>query len=294
MEATESAPVRLSDLASEIRKTLPTAASPAISEPRPCPGEQLLRFAYMARRVAKVLAEYGDGDEDDNQPLRLRTDAEVLERVAGDLAQYRYDPLSDEAIMAADREATRRYRKANSDRYRRHLDEQLGARYRDCTLDSYQVTTEGQQACLKALRGYASNMAEEAKQGRGIFLFGSAGTGKDHLLAGLGRLAIQCHAVQVEWVRGADIFAQCRASIREDSGDDRIVGSLSKATVLIVSDPLPPIGALTGYQAEILYRIIDTRYRELRPTWATVNVASGAEADQRMARRWLTACDTRR
>jgi DNA replication protein DnaC len=184
--------------------------------------------------------------------------------------------------MAADKAAEMRYRESLIHTRLKWLDEQLGARYRNSTLDNYQVTTEGQRAALNALHKYADDMVEAGRAGRGIILFGPAGTGKDHLLAGIGRLAIQRHAVPVRWIRGTDIFSQCRAAIRGDEGDDKVVADLSKVTVLIISDPLPPMGALTEYQGDTLYRIIDNRYRELRPTWISVNVASGAEADQRM------------
>ena len=52
--------------------------------------------------------------------------------------------------------------------------------------------------------------------------------------------------------------------------------------MLVLSDPVPPKGELSDYSESILYRIVDARYITMKPTWTTMNVASGEEADRRL------------
>jgi DNA replication protein DnaC len=144
------------------------------------------------------------------------------------------------------------------------------------------VTTDAQRRVVTALKDYADDMAAHAKAGRGVVLLGGVGCGKDHLLAALARVAIERYHASTEWIRGVDLFSRFRDAIRRDADEESIVGPLCSAPVLVVSDPLPPVGAMTEFQAAAFLRIIDERYRMLRPTWLSINVASGAESDQRM------------
>ena len=55
-------------------------------------------------------------------------------------------------------------------------------------------------------------------------------------------------------------------------------------SILSMSDPLPPFGNLTQFQMTTLFQILDFRYRHCKGTWVTLNVAKGAEADERMGK----------
>jgi DNA replication protein DnaC len=162
------------------------------------------------------------------------------------------------------------------------LDHQLGSRYVGATLESYVTTCDAQRVVLSALRDYADNMLAYGREGRGIVLYGSCGTGKDHLAGSLARIAISRYRVSLEWIRGVDLYARFRDAIRNDASENEIIAPLVKVAVLAISDPLPPVGALTEFQAAALLRIVDERYRRLRPIWTTINVASGEEADRRL------------
>ena len=67
----------------------------------------------------------------------------------------------------------------------------VGPRYADATLDNYTTDTESQESALRSILAYADDMKHEVMDlGTNIVLFGSTGTGKDHLLIGLARRAI--------------------------------------------------------------------------------------------------------
>lgn len=161
------------------------------------------------------------------------------------------------------------------------LTEAVGSRFAETTLESFEATTSEQRKVLGAVRGYAANIVERAADGNGVILFGSAGTGKTHLLAGLAKAAIEA-GLSVAWVNGQDLFARFRAAIDGEGSESTIIRELVKPDVLILDDLLPPGGALTDFQASSVYRIVDARYRDCRSTWSTMNVSNGDEAERGM------------
>lgn len=53
--------------------------------------------------------------------------------------------------------------------------------------------------------------------------------------------------------------------------------------MLAISDPTPPLGEVrSDWQRSLLFRIVDRRYRDLKPTWVTINAASAEEAEKRL------------
>ena len=159
----------------------------------------------------------------------------------------------------------------------------VGERYRHCTARTFDVSHEAQREALAILRAYAASMAENIAGGVNLILYGPPGTGKDHLAVSLARHAILAGGVEVAFVTGMDLYARLRHAM--DSiceSEDTVLLRLEASPILLLSDPLPPSGTLTEYQSTALYRLVDARYRQLRPTWATINVQGGNEATRRL------------
>lgn len=157
-----------------------------------------------------------------------------------------------------------------------------GARYQNCRLSNFEVGKDGQEEALQVIMWYAKNMADHVTRGRGLILFGPRGSGKDHIASALATAAIMHHAFDVDWVNGMELFGRVRDSFdgKEDEAD--IVRDFVRRQILYLSDPLPPSGSLTEFQATFLFRILDQRYSQMKPTWVTVNVASATELDSRI------------
>lgn len=160
-----------------------------------------------------------------------------------------------------------------------------GARYRDCTLDSFAVKHPQQQKVVKALREYlASDSIDD------VILYGPVGTGKDHLAFSLCRVAIR-EGRTVKWVNGQAWFGAVRDSMDTERSEASLIKEMTSTDVLCLSDPLPPVGALSQHQSTMLYRVIDGRYSRGLQTICTVNVANDAEGDERMgAATWDRLC----
>lgn len=186
-------------------------------------------------------------------------------------------PAGDDAEARAVREKTLRWNA---------LTRQIGSRYARCRISNFRLSNDPgvkaqQEAVTAALRAYGEKIGENVKAGRGIVLDGQPGTGKDHLLVGLMFAAIGA-GLSVEWRNGMDLFGQLRDAITNGTEERRVLAELVKPDVLVLSDPVPPWGDLTQFQGSFLFRLVDARYRNLRPVWVTTNSPGEDDAEKRM------------
>ena len=166
----------------------------------------------------------------------------------------------------------------------------MNQRYRDCSLDNFRCRNKFQQAVIDGLREYATDIPTRYKLGEGLVLFGTVGTGKDHLATAMLRTACDV-GLTVGWINGQDWFGRLRD--RMDTGEQEAdeMRRLTLPQVLLVSDPLPPVGSLTQYQVTMLYRLVDERYNASKLTFTTLNVGDDEEADKAIgATTWDRLC----
>jgi DNA replication protein DnaC len=191
------------------------------------------------------------------------------------------DPAAIEARQAVMLERERRAEMGQRASRWENLLGARGSRYADAKLTSFTVTDPKQQPILEQLRDYQANILERIQEGDGLILFGPKGTGKDHLAMAMARTAIGAGRTVV-WKNGMDLFGDFRDAMDKGDSEKSMVKELVNPDVLYLSDPLPPIGPLTPYQATMVFRILDGRYNHRRTTWVTVNVTGSKELDDRM------------
>ena len=167
----------------------------------------------------------------------------------------------------------------------RHLIEllkSLGYRYSNATLESYEVYDDKQRDVVSRLGRFAEAMPDHLRGGGGLLLCGDPGTGKDHLIAALLKLAVMLHGLAVRWHDGGDLFDQMHNAMREESGEAwrRLSAELIKPHVLALSDPQPPQDALSPAQVRRLRDVVDKRYRAGKSTWLTTNLDQREYAEQ--------------
>ena len=192
-----------------------------------------------------------------------------------------FDPADAERLLAIARTEQEKHDSRERQIRLRKFNETIGARFAAATLDNYAATLPEQVKVASSIKRYAGSVKERIEAGDGIVLFGNAGTGKTHLLAAVCKEAILA-GFTVGWHNGQDVFSRCRDAIDEHVPEKHIVDELIEPAVLVLDDLLPPGGTLTPYQAGILYRVVDARYRYCKPTMVTMNVADGTEAEQGM------------
>ncbi len=163
-------------------------------------------------------------------------------------------------------------------RHWRSLCQLRGRRYVKANLDSYKCTSPKQSVVLNRLRDFAKHLPERLSAGEGgVVLLGPPGTGKDHLLMGLMRVAVLNNGFTVRWVDGMRLFAQIKAGIRGNKVET-LLDELCSVSILALSDPVPPRDELTAYEMAVLRDIIERRYSHAMATWITTNVQTSEDA----------------
>jgi DNA replication protein DnaC len=198
-----------------------------------------------------------------------------------ELSPFAIDPADLERLFAAADKEQRRRDGQHKQKRLAEFTKAVGPRFGAATLENYQVASPEQRKVVDALQSYRANIRQHTEAGEGIVLFGSAGTGKTHLLSAVGKTAIDA-GLSVGWTNAQDLFASFREAIGADRSEDAIVCEMVKPDLLILDDVLPIGGKLTEYQAGNLYRIVDTRYRYCKPVLISMNVVDGTEAEAGM------------
>lgn len=160
--------------------------------------------------------------------------------------------------------------------------QQIGPRYSRCDFDSYKCRSDEQQRAKDSVVQYMGLWPEHSAEGRGLLLYGPAGTGKDHLAIAALKVAVRDFGASPAWIDGQTFFGMIRDKIGTELGEGAALRPYTSADVLVISDPLPMEGKPTEFQQGLLWRIVDRRYRDLRPTWVTMNVSGSAEAQARL------------
>ncbi len=163
------------------------------------------------------------------------------------------------------------------------LVDQRGKRYEDCTFLTF--ATGASQAKLKArssAKEYARDIEANVRTGKNLILFGPKGTGKDHLLMAVARVATLDYGIRVTWHNGMELFADMRDTFGGRQTEKEFITKFTGPSVLAISDPLPAQGVLSDFQVSLLFRIIDSRYNQMKPTWLTLNVEKKEEAAERL------------
>jgi DNA replication protein DnaC len=173
-----------------------------------------------------------------------------------------------------------------------------GRRYAGCRFETFAAATPDQAAVLAEMQDFASRVRARIEDGQNLLLFGSEGTGKDHLLYALMATAIprsgltptsarwQASTAQrrqernLVWADGCHLFEAARDRIDAREPEEDLTAGLGRAAVLAISDPVRPGASLTPAQEDFLFRVIDARYRNRLPTWCTMNARNRDELNE--------------
>jgi DNA replication protein DnaC len=220
----------------------------------------------IERRIGELIA-IGDADaaDDTRESVDAAIDPEAAER-------YRQRCL-----------AFRRFRDAAGP----HIAQSRFATFVLRPGDDYQATV------FRTSREWSNTFPHRQREAEGMVLFGPVGTGKDHLaFAAVGQALVDHDVVfSAHWLYGRDFFGTVRDRIDSHDSEATLLRRLESIDVLVVSDPLPPFGDLTPFQADTFYRLVEARYARRKITICTLNVATDDEADRRLgAATWDRLC----
>lgn len=153
------------------------------------------------------------------------------------------------------------------------------------------MPTKSHFEAIERIKDWLLNARKHFDAGRGVILFGPAGTGKDHLLTAMLVEAIkagcfprpECDAKpekQVVWANGPDWISANRDVVRTNELERDAKAKYVKARLLLLSDVCQSGQVLKDYQRQTLYSILDYRYSHCKPTWVSTNAANRAELSE--------------
>jgi DNA replication protein DnaC len=161
--------------------------------------------------------------------------------------------------------------------------ENRGKRYENCTFENYEIQNANQEKVVNNLIAYAENATENISKGKNVLLIGPKGSGKDHLLCALAKRVFAETTKAPTWDNGVELLEQFH---REAMGGraifDVFIPCPKSSDIWYVSDPVPPEGSLSESKKAAMFKLVDYRYSHAKPTWMTLNVFDGTEAETRL------------
>ena len=193
------------------------------------------------------------------------------------------------------------FRRAREGYERRRLevaDAIMGKRYTACSFDSFMFLDvdsydgdrkEGmairryQQSVVAEAKSYAENILAHVENGTNLILRGPTGVGKDHLASAITKYAsrqlpdgddhhpLHGGRARVGFCTGPSLFAEIRHSMNGGC-EQSVIEKFTRPSVLVLSDPaLTGSAEHTSFQRDVLFRSVDRRVTEMRPTVVTIN-----------------------
>jgi DNA replication protein DnaC len=146
----------------------------------------------------------------------------------------------------------------------------IGKRFKDKNFGNYEK--EDNYKAWSICLDYARNFIENMENGRGLFLYGSVGTGKTHLAVSIIDYIARMHKRQIVPEVIFTTSINMLTNIKNGYDDNRagdICGYYEDSDLLVVDD----LGSekVTDWVNELFYRIIDNRYTGLKPVIITTN-----------------------
>lgn len=143
------------------------------------------------------------------------------------------------------------------------------ANFSDKKLSSWNFTTDDLQnvQISKAMKNYVANWANVKKQGKGLILYGDPGTGKTFFAAcivnALTEKGVPCLMTN---------FARLTNSLWAINEKQAYLDNLNKYSLLVVDDLAAERD--TEYMNEMVFQVIDARYRSGLPLIITTNLTA--------------------
>ncbi len=148
----------------------------------------------------------------------------------------------------------------------------IGKRYFDKTFKNYD--SKNNIKSVNECKAYCKNFMANFKEGKGLFLTGTVGTGKTHLIASMVDYLARIYKrkfdnYMIYYYSSTGLLNEIKSSF-EDRGSDKLISEIKNCTLLIIDD----FGAekTTDWVLETYFEIIDYRYSNLKSTIIATNL----------------------
>lgn len=149
----------------------------------------------------------------------------------------------------------------------------ISPRFAHCTFESYRADTPAQRAALDACVAYAREFAQNRARGTCLILRGNPGTGKNHLATAIAH-AVLAQGFTALNATAFDIIDRIRESwgTRATESESQVVRRFAEIDLLIIDEVGRHYQAKDGSESLELFKVVDQRYRAVRPTIAISNL----------------------
>jgi DNA replication protein DnaC len=187
----------------------------------------------------------------------------------------RFDPCT--CIVTAERDAyTASHASLWEHAYHQHVHRAaVPKRYLAASLDSF-IARPGAERALAACREWVGTYSRDSD--RGLFLTGGYGSGKTHLAIGCLKGALRKALPLARYISVSSMLADYAKGAGDRYTNHAVIEDAARAEVLVMDDlgQEVPTDRVRG----LLFEVIDTRYREGRPSIVTSNFSDAALADR--------------
>ena len=158
----------------------------------------------------------------------------------------------------------------------------IGDRFKSKTFSNFDKSK-----CPKAYeicRTYAKNFLSNRDQGIGLFITGSVGSGKTHLVSAIIDYIARVYKRKVDdliFITSVNLLSRIKFSF-ENKTTESLLKKLEAADLLVIDDL--GIEKSSDWTYEIFYKIIDSRYSNLLPVIITSNLTD-TELKEKMSER---------
>lgn len=122
----------------------------------------------------------------------------------------------------------------------------------------------------KAMRNYADKFPEFLKMGKGLVMYGTVGTGKTFYAACIAN-ALLDKGYKVYMTNFAELTNRIQGMFE---GRQEFIDSLNRNDLLVIDDLGAERNSASGYMQEMVFNIIDSRYRSGLPFIVTTNLTA--------------------
>lgn len=138
---------------------------------------------------------------------------------------------------------------------------------KSCSFASVTVT-ENNKRQVKVCKRYAETFKEMLAKNQGLLMYGDVGTGKTHLACCVGNYLME--NLTTVFATSLIKILQKAKSFKSEDDEAEFIARMNRADLLILDD----LGAerSTDYALEVVYNVIDSRYRVGKPMIVTTNL----------------------